>query len=153
MSWLRQALERILVAIDGSKQSEKIVEYSCQLAAKMSSSIILTYVSRDPEFMEDYVEIQGRTLNRKAAKSVELAESVTTKLAEKVEASGIPYEVLLETGDPAEKIVQNAAEKKVAMIVIGLKGLHGIDKIMSLGSVARKVIETSPCPVVVVTGS
>ena len=33
------------------------------------------------------------------------------------------------------------------MIVLGVKGLHGLARFRSMGSVARNVIENSPVPV------
>jgi nucleotide-binding universal stress UspA family protein len=145
-------LSQILVAVDGSKHSEKIVDYSSKLAKKLSSSIILIYVSPYPDLVNQYMEIGGRAPAPRAVQYVQKAEDVTSKLAEKIEEASIPYEVFLETGDPAEMIVRKAFEKHADMIMVGLTGLHGVDKIRSLGSVARRVIETAPCPVVVVTG-
>jgi len=142
----------ILVAVDGSKNSEKIVASSCELAKKLSSKIILIYVSKFPDLVGEYVEIGGTSPSKSAAQYVMAAEEVTSRLGETIRASEIPYEILLESGDPAETIVSKARERKVDMIVVGLRRLHGVDKIRSLGSVSRKVIETSPCPVFVVTG-
>lgn len=134
----------ILVAVDGSKDSEKIVSYSCEMAKKLSSKIILIYVSKVPDLVGEYVEIGGMNPTPSAAQSVLRAEEVTSSLQEKIDAAGIPYEVLLESGDPAETIVRKAAEKHVDMIVVGLRRLRGVDKIRSLGSVSRKIIETTP---------
>ncbi len=144
-------MAEILVAVDGSKHSDKIVEYSCELARRLSSTIILLYVSTYPDLISEYLGISGGSPAPKAAPFVARAEKVTSKLEEKIQAVGLPHEVLFESGDPAEKILANASGRKVDMIVIGLKGLHGVDRIRSLGSVARKVIESSPCPVLVVT--
>ncbi len=144
-------MTQMLVAVDGSKHSDKIVDYSCEFARKMSSTIILMFVSDFPSIISEYIDIGGVNPSPKGTRSVAGAERVTLKLREKIQADGISHEVIFETGDPAEKIVSNAIEKKVDMIVIGLRGLHGVDRIRSLGSVARKVIESSHCPVLVVT--
>lgn len=143
----------IMVAVDGSKHSDNIVEYSCRLAKKLTASITLIYVSTYPDLVSEYVGIGGRSPNPRAVQYVQRAEDVTSKLTQRMEVSGIPYDVLLETGDPSEVIVRKAGEKNADMIVVGLTGLHGLGKIRSLGSVARRVIETSPCPVIVAVGA
>ena len=141
-----------MVAVDGSRHSDKIVEFSCKLSKKLAASITLIYVSTYPDLVSEYIEIGGSRSPR-AVQYVQRAEDVTSKLTQKMEVADIPYDVLLETGDPSEVIVRKAVEKNADMIVVGLTGLHGLGKIRSLGSVARRVIETSPCPVIVATGA
>lgn len=50
-------------------------------------------------------------------------------------------------GDPAEKILEYANENKVDLIVMRTERRKGISKYVSFGSVAKKVAEHSPCPV------
>ena len=138
------------MAVDGSNSSSRVVAVSCDLAKKISAKITLIYVSKSPDLIGEYVEIGGASPAPNAAQYVQRADQVTSTLAEQIEAREIPYEVLLESGDPAEVIVRKAAERKVEMIVVGLKRLSGLDKVRSLGSVARKTIETANCPVLIV---
>lgn len=138
--------------MDGSKQSERIVKVACRLASKFSAKIILMYVSASPQFVEEYIEIPGTIQSSKAAARVKVAEAVPS-LEDQIKSAGIPCEVLFESGDPGEKIIESSMEREASMIVIGLKGLHGADKIRSLGSVSRRVIESARCPVVVVPES
>lgn len=144
-------LGNILVAVDGSKYSDRVVEYSCDLARKLSSSIILMYVSRYPDLVEDYIAIGGGNPPPLAEHPVSIAEDVISRLGEKIKSEKIPYEVVIDSGNPAGKILEKSSEKKSDMIVVGLKGLHGVDQIRSLGSVARRILENARCPVVVVT--
>ena len=144
-------LGNILVAVDGSKYSDRVVEYACDLAHKLSSKIILMYVSRYPDTVEEYIAIGGKSPSPQAEPSVSIAENVVSRLGDKIRNEKIPYEVVIDSGNPAGKILEKSVEKNVEMIVVGLKGLHGLDEIRSLGSVARRVIENARCPVVVVT--
>ena len=141
----------ILVAVDGSKYSDRVVEYSCDLARKLTSSIILMYVSRYPDLVEDYIAMGGSNPSPMGEHPVTMAENVISKLGEKIKKEKIPYEVVIESGNPAGKILEKSFAKNSDMIVVGLKGLHGVDQIRSLGSVARRVLENARCPVVVVT--
>ena len=144
-------MAEILVAIDGSKYSNKIVDFACDLAKKMGEDLVLIYVSKDPDIVEDYIEIGGRIPRASSQKAaVEIAESITSDFAKRIENRGIAHQLVLESGRPAEKIVSTATERKCDMIVIGLKGLHGVERIRSIGSVSRRVLESSPCPVAIV---
>jgi len=145
-------MPELLVAVDGSKNSQKIVTFSIELAKKLSAKILLIYVSTVPDLIGEYVEIGGSNPSPGAAQYVARAEKVASQLSEEIENAGVPHEVLLKSGEPAQTIVNVAAERKVDMIIVGLRRLQGIEKIRSLGSVSRRVIETSPCPVVTVTG-
>ena len=55
----------------------------------------------------------------------------------------------LEYGEPAEKIIQIAAEEDVDLLVIGGKRISGIRKFI-LSSVADKIGQKASCPVLIV---
>jgi nucleotide-binding universal stress UspA family protein len=143
-------MNEILVAVDESKFSEKTVRVACDFAKKLSAKIVLIYVSKFPDLVSEYVAYGGKPPSRKALPYVEMAESVASKLAGEVENEGVPHEVILESGNPAEKIVTVAEFRKSDLIVVGLRGLHGIDRLRSLGTVSRRVLENSTVPVLVV---
>ncbi len=51
-----------VVAVDGSKHSEKVIDVSCQLAKKLDSSIVLIYVVRkmpeEPDEVRAFEEME-----------------------------------------------------------------------------------------------
>jgi nucleotide-binding universal stress UspA family protein len=53
------------------------------------------------------------------------------------------------SGDPANEILQAAAELKSDLIVTGSRGLGTLDRLV-LGSVARNVLIHAPCSVLIV---
>lgn len=57
------------------------------------------------------------------------------------------------TGNPAAEILDIAELEASKMIVLGVRGLHGIARFRTLGSVARNVIEHSTIPVICVPSS
>ena len=52
-------------------------------------------------------------------------------------------------GDVAEEIIRHAEETSMDLIVMGTHGYKGIEKVM-FGSVAEKVVRSSPCPVLTI---
>ena len=62
---------------------------------------------------------------------------------------GVAFERVSRVGEPAQEIVQFAEEWKADLIAMGSRG-QGALTAMLLGSVAQKVIATSPVPVLIV---
>jgi nucleotide-binding universal stress UspA family protein len=63
------------------------------------------------------------------------------------EFKDVKVDVLL--GEVAEEILGYAAEEKIDLIIMGTHGRKGLDKIV-FGSVADRVVKTSPVPVMVI---
>ena len=146
-------MESILVAVDGSRYSDKIVQAAIDMAKKTSSVVILTYVIKAPAEEPDGVKEFERVENFRdayAAYLQDLGNDLLSKIRSKFDEAKIPCETLIETGNPAERILEIVKTEKPTLVVLGLRGLHGVARIRSLGSVARRVIENSECPVLVV---
>jgi nucleotide-binding universal stress UspA family protein len=146
-------LPPIVVAIDGSKHSEKVVDVSCQFAKDMDSSILLIYVLRkmpkEPEGVKAFEESEHY---REAFTSYleQLGKAVVSKLGARAEGHDIQCVTMIEFGNPVEMILETARLQNAKMIVLGLHGRHNVGLIRSLGSVARRVIENTACPVLIV---
>jgi nucleotide-binding universal stress UspA family protein len=149
----RLVVNEILLAVDGSEHSLKVADYASELAKNLSSKILLVCVvnlpSAEPEGIvafartESYPDAFGEYLQR-------LSQEIAKKVSDRLEKSGVESHTITPSGNPAAEILQIAKTRDVKMIVIGLKGLHGMGRLRSLGSVARRVIEDSTRPVVVV---
>lgn len=143
----------ILVAVDGSGHSEKVVDFAIDLAKKSGCNVKLLYVVKklvdEPEGVKEFERAENFR-DAYAKYLQELGDSVTRKLAERIKNSGVQYETLVEVGNPSEFIIDTARADDAKYIVVGLKGLHGVGRLRSLGSTARRVIENSNCPVFVV---
>jgi nucleotide-binding universal stress UspA family protein len=68
----------------------------------------------------------------------------------KVRGKGVHVKFLMEVGSPAEEIVNVAKNEKVDLIIMGSRQLKKTEKLMALGSVARRVSELAECPVMIV---
>ncbi len=81
-----------------------------------------------------------------------VAERILGDLGVRIKRKGVEYEEVYIAGNPAEAILHAVERRRADMIVVGVRGLHGLGRIRALGSVARKVIENSPIPVIAVPG-
>lgn len=146
-------MENILVAVDGSKYSEKTVKIATEIATKTPAVITLLYVIKAPSEEPEGLKEFERTENAKDAYATylqEIGNKVLSSVGKILTEAKISYESIVDMGNPAERILEVAGNKKSKFIVLGLRGLHGVARLESLGSVARRVIENSKCPVIVV---
>ena len=77
------------------------------------------------------------------------AEKTLEGHAEKIRPKGIEVEVAVTEGYPATAIEEEAERKHADLIVIGTHGHTGL-KHMLLGSIAERVVQKAPCPVLTV---
>jgi nucleotide-binding universal stress UspA family protein len=144
-------MNEILVAVDGSKHSFRIVDVACQIAKPLSAGIILVYVmhvpSEEPEGVKTFEKVE-QFPDAYSDYLEGLGEEVTGKLSEVIQKAGIPVRAVTPTGNPANEILNVADIENPMLIIVGVKGLHGIARFRSIGSVARNIIENSRVPVV-----
>jgi nucleotide-binding universal stress UspA family protein len=79
----------------------------------------------------------------------QLAEKATAPAAQALRARGFEVEILVARGDPAEIVIELAAERNVDVIVMGTRGHSKIRQFL-LGSTAERVVEHAKCPVMTV---
>lgn len=143
---------RILLAIDDSPCTEKVVSYAKEIISNEDVSLALltvvpptspaTYgadplLGQQPMIVPEITEIQQNT-----------AEKYVAKIANEFNSS---YAVFTFTrmGNIKEEILILADEWSADLIVMGSNGRSGFDHFIS-GSVSESVIRKSICPVLVV---
>jgi nucleotide-binding universal stress UspA family protein len=136
-------LEKLLLATDGSQFSEGAIREAINFARKCSSKLYaLSVLETNPE----YETIGSDVFEKEEAEVTGHLESVKARASQE----GVDCEtVFLHGAEPYQQIVDEAAEKKVDMIVIGRRGRKGLMKVL-MGEVASKVIGHAPCNVLVV---
>lgn len=138
-------MQKILVAHDGSKSSDKALKKAVELAVNSNAS--LTVLSVVPELY--LTEFSDEDRNRIARTLEEETRQSMEKIRKSLSSKSIEVKMVIRQGDPAEKILETAQKMKVDLIVTGSHGRHGAKKFL-LGSVSSKVVDYSRCPVMVV---
>jgi nucleotide-binding universal stress UspA family protein len=142
---------RVVLAIDGSASSDaarKLVgslewpEGTCIRVVGVVEPITLAAAGLSPYPVRDIDESEIST-----ALATTLAAAVTS-----LEADGRGVEARLLRGRPASLIVEQAAEFRAELIVVGNRGLGRLGS-MLLGSVSAEVVDHAPCPVLVARSS
>ncbi len=144
--------KKILVAIDGSPQSDKAAEEAVRLAAQSGPDLpsqiyaMLVLPSLKAPSFTDFFPSKPPTEEPGWQEKRDRLFFVVEKAARD---AGVSCESLVAYGDPADELLHLAAEKSCDVIVIGSSG-KGMVKRTVLGSVSTKVALHSPCSVYIV---
>lgn len=146
--------KKILVPYDGSKYSDKAADHAIDLAALSGAKITFLHVTMLPSLVYMYHEPASAAINNAVQLFVETSEDTATRalagLVGKAKKQGVDATYVHVIADPSEAILETAKRHKSNLIVMGSRGLRGIARIKALGSVTRRVVEYSDCPVLVV---
>jgi nucleotide-binding universal stress UspA family protein len=133
---------KILFPLDRSREAQEAIAVAIDLVQKYQSKLILLSVVETPdldaEVLEDPVMQSPDAIDR-------LLHSAQDLFAKR----GIQAEILQREGKPAFTICDVADELNVNLIVMGCHGI-GLDLEHTSESVASRVINLSPCPVLIV---
>ena len=149
--------KKILVPHAGTPAGDKALKHAVHIAKSDSSEILILHVvealQRPPTFALSGLE--GRALVRafrKAAKeSIINREKEMEKKVEyyKLQNINIRYKVV--TGYADEEITRHVKNHKFDLIIMAKRrNLSGIKRLLSLGSVSRKIVELGRCPVLLI---
>ena len=134
--------ERILIAVDGSPQSEKTILVAVDLAGRYGSAVTVVHV-------REYERYEGSDVDLGPPVTAEdLVEGVLARFrAAGVDARGEIRRVSF--GHTAQQIVEVAAGSHADLIIMGSRGMTEWKSLL-LGGVANKVVHHATCPVLLV---
>jgi nucleotide-binding universal stress UspA family protein len=131
----------ILVALDDSTLSDGVAKALNQLKLSADNHVILTHVIT--AIGQETDAVQPRAIMDSDVQQAE--QHLKTYQA----ALPCPSTVELLQGDPVDEIIRLARIAQADLIVLGSRGLTGLDRILQ-GSVSSQVLEEAPCSVLVV---
>lgn len=116
---------KILVAVDGSEHTKKVVKDAVRFAVPLQAEVTVLTV-------EDWSAVD-RTVGKGAKETVENA-------AEAFRAAGLEVDSIVEKGTrrPADVICEIAHEEDYDLVIMGSRGLRNIQE-MFLGGVSHRV--------------
>ncbi|MCD6389215.1 MAG: universal stress protein [Desulfobulbaceae bacterium] len=141
-------IKTILVPIDFSDNSEKILQGAIYMAGKLGAKMQVIFVAED---LSTYsrLAIPHTSLKQFQDEILTGAENKIAVFLEENIGDKADYMGRVLTGDISEQIIDFAAEEKIDMIIMGSHGYKGLEKVV-FGSVAEHVVKNSPCPVLVI---
>ena len=142
------SIKSILVPTDGSGQAFKAVLHAIDIAQAWGAKITLLMVV---EIEKDIAAFEQVSLGGYIPSELNAAAYEFLSELRQVIPNEIEVKIRVEVGEPAEEIVNAAAQGDYDLIVMGNRGFGGFDS-ESLGSVAKFVQENSPKPVIFAKG-
>lgn len=140
---------KILVAIDGSEHSERIIARILKLISLYKDNVELHVlnVQHPIPYGNRISSVIGHdTIAQYHHEQGDVALKSALSLLDK---ASIKYVKHIGVGDAAEVISQFAREKQCTQIILGTHGMGSVSGIL-LGSVARKVVHLSTLPVTLI---
>lgn len=136
--------DTILLPTDGSAEMEPVIDHAVGLAAYHDANLHALYVLDTAALGNLPMETSWETISSMLE---EEGEGALNTIDERADDVDLQREIV--EGSPSRKIVEYAEEAGVDVITMGTHGRGGIDRLL-LGSVAERVVRTSPVPVLTV---
>ena len=138
-----RAFNRILCATDFGRWSLKALDLAKQIAQENEADLYIAHICPTTP-----VPLGGNvtgTPEAEAAAREKLRELASKRL------TGVPHELIVMTGNPADRISDLQAAIGIDLIVSGTQGRSGVPRFF-LGSVADRLVRSAACPVLTIRG-
>jgi len=149
--------KKILVPHAGTLAGDLALKHAIHIAKSSSSEIILLHV------IENFPHVpvfslhasQAAKIKKEIAKvTQEMKKSMEKEMAKRVEKcqkNEINSHQKVVIGSAAEEILKIVKNQKIDLIVMAKRRkLKGFKSLLSLGSVSRKIVENTSCPVLMI---
>lgn len=147
----KDILSKMLVPLDGSKESEMVFPYIEELVSKLGGEIIFfqvlalayhVHISGDAAVQVPYTEKEMEPLKMSA-------QSYLKKMGSKLKERGIPTKYEVRVGAAGYEIIKLADEINADLVAMLTHGRSGIGRWV-FGSVAERVVRSGNTPVLLV---
>jgi len=149
--------KKILLPHAGTPAGDKALKHAIHIAKLSSSEIIILHVIEDFPYVPVFTlhtsqtskikkEIANVTKEMKTVMEKEMVKQVDVCQKNEIKSS-----LKVVNGLPAEEILKIVKNQKIDLVVMAKRRkLKGIKSILTLGSVSRKIIENTSCPVLMI---
>lgn len=136
-------INRILVPVDGSKNSVRGLDEAIKLAKAVNASIIGLYVQHST--IPSTGAVTGAIRDSLKTESEKILDAARRRTL----AGDVPFREKIARGNVGKTIIKVADDNLYDMIVIGSRGVSGMNE-RFFGSVANHVLHASRIPVLIV---
>lgn len=140
---------KVLIAVDGSEPSLRAVDFTIDHIGRTPGvSFILLHVW-NASAINLLGVVEAMDENWLQGAEQRSADAALSEAIKKCEAAGVSFESMSRSGHVAESIAQTAHEEGTHFIVMGTRGLGGVEGLL-LGSVTTQVIHLAQTPITLV---
>ncbi len=137
----------ILVATDFGEPSTRALRVAVDLAKQCGASLTLIHAFDIPLYVGPHIEFTAEELSWLVPERISRQLDETLASVQKELPAARAF--LKQKGAPWREILAAIDETKADLVVVGTHGRRGVGRAI-LGSVAEKVVRTSPVPVLTV---
>lgn len=138
---------KILCPVDFSEASPHIARTAREFALKFDAEVVVLYVA--PSMIQyEIFDLPAASLPQLVGDIVTGAEKTMSDFVT-TNFQGLKASGKVVSGDAADAIVTMAEEEKADLIIMATHGRQGINRLL-FGSVAEKVVKSSPVPVMTI---
>lgn len=144
----------ILVPHAGTPAGDKALEHAIFIAKASSAKIILLHIveqlqypptfalaSSERENLLSSIKSATNTISKEMMEEMEKKKGICKK-------NNVQVETQVVVGNPSQEIIKIVNERNIDIVVMAKRRkLKGMKKLLSLGSVSRKIVENVKCPV------
>lgn len=143
---MSEKYQKILVAVDGSKASEKAFNKAIEIVKEDEATLVVAHVIDSRTFAT--AEAYDKSLSQRAEK---YANNLIDEYVENAKEAGIEkVESVIKYGSPKVIITKEIApEQDADLIVVGATGLNAVERFL-IGSVSESVARYAKCDVLIV---
>ena len=146
---------KILVAVDGSENSKRALDFALDIAEKYGATLTVLNVSEPPAMGAVPMEptaVSGESMVMFGKDLLKIHEEILRKTVAhaKIVKPEMAVSSKLREGDPAVEIVALAKEEGFDLVVVGHEGAGRVKEFFGLGGISEKVAHLAPCSVVII---
>jgi universal stress protein A len=144
-------IKRILVVSRSTKHCKKAVHYGITLAKENKAKLYVLHVFDDPFGLEAWSlpVVSWQQIRKEYKKMQEKAQADLDRIIKAEKSTGVPIEVSVADGDPAEKILDFVKEKEIDFLIM-LAHEEGRLEHLIFGQSTDQIIRKLPCSVMLV---
>jgi len=138
-------LREILCATDFSAHSVSVLAHAAAIAHRYRSKLYVAHVIPTDVYRSVPGEVMAEALKQTRGY---VHDAMRNQLALEF-LQRVPKDAVTREGSVASELLKLADELKAALLVIGTRAHHGLERLLA-GSVAEEVFRQAPCPVLIV---
>lgn len=147
-------VSKVLVAVDGSENSERALDFALDFADKYGAVLTMLNVTESAAISAVPYEMSGYTGNNMTSVARDLLkfhQGILDKAAEhaKTVKPNLTVKLMLKEGNPASEIIFTAKEGNFDVVIIGHRGIGKVRELF-IGSICEKVVHTVSSTIIIV---
>ena len=141
-------VQKILFPIDFAANFETMLPWVSTFADKFGATVYVVFVTQDLSNFSTFYVPHGN-IQSFQQEALDSARKRMAAVKQEFFSKFPKLETRVELGSPAEKILELAKKEKIDLIIMGAHGRKGLERAI-FGSVADKVVQSAPCPVMTI---